>query len=131
MGLALAAGMILSGIWGFEAGLIASIFGFSSDKYVSAIITGIIILLPSMILMFHGSSYKTLVGRTVGAFLFTVFAMALLISPLANVWVPEGAGLGLFDKFSALKDAVISIGLIAAVVDMFLIRFSDDSKKRR
>ena len=131
LGLALAAGSLLSGIWAFDAGLIASLLGFPSNRIVAAIVTSIIILLPAVVLLFHGYTYKTMIGRLIGAALFTALAMSLLITPLSTVFMPKGAELTIYNKLYAAKDMIIGVGLIIAVVDIALTRPADNSKKRR
>ena len=54
LGLALAAGSILSGIWSYEAGLIPSLFNIPSGSLTSAVVSSVIILLPAGVLLFHG-----------------------------------------------------------------------------
>ena len=92
LGLALAAGSILSGIWGYDAGFIASGLGFPTGSLTTAVTLAIIVLLPAGVLLFHGYTYKTFIGRIVGAALFTLLALAFLIEPLGHVLMPQGFG---------------------------------------
>jgi hypothetical protein len=122
LGLALAAGSILSGIWGFDAGLEASAFGAPSGPLASAVVSCLIILLPAGILLFHGDKYKTLVGRLIGAGLFTVLALSFLIEPLSHAIMPQGFGSDVFKWIVDNRTTVIGAGLVAAIADLFLTK---------
>lgn len=131
LGLALAAGSLLSGIWGYDVGLIASGLGIPSGPLTSAIILSLIILLPAAILLFHGYTYNTLIGRVVGASLFTLLALAFLIEPLSHILMPQGLGADAYNWLMNNRTIIIGTGLIIAVVDLFLTRPAHLSDKRR
>ncbi len=130
LGLALAAGSILSGIWGYDAGLVASSLGIPSGTLTSAVILSLIVLLPAGVLLFHGYTYKTLVGRVIGASLFTLLALAFLIEPLGHVLVLQGFGANVYSWLVSNRTAIIGVGLIIAVVDLFLTKPAHLSDRR-
>jgi hypothetical protein len=129
LGLALAAGSILSGIWGYDIGLEASAFGAPSGTLTAAIVSCLIILFPAGILLFHGDKYKTLVGRIVGAILFTTLAVAFMIEPLSHAITPQGFGAEAFTWLAKNSNTVIGLGLVAAIVDLFLTKTPHLPKK--
>ncbi len=122
LGLALAAGSILSGIWEYDAGLVASLFGVPNSPLAATAVLSVIVLLPAGVLLFHGDSYKSLVGRIIGASLFTLLASAFLIEPLAHVLILQGFGADIFRWLLNNKNLIIGVGLIVAVVDLFLTK---------
>ena len=122
LGLALAAGSLLSGIWSYEAGLIAGLVGIPTGPLTVATTSAIIVLLPAVVLLFHGDTYKTLVGRIIGASLFTLLATAFLIEPLSHVLTLQGFGANVYKWLVDNRTMVIGAGLIAAVVDLFLTK---------
>jgi len=122
LGFALAAGSILSGIWGYDAGLIAGFFSIPSGLTTTAVGSALIVLLPAVVLLFHGDTYKTLVGRITGASLFTLLATAFLIEPQSHVLMPHGFGANVYKWLVDNRTMVIGAGLIAAVVDLFLTK---------
>lgn len=122
LGLALAAGSLLSGIWGDDAGLIASGLGVPSGPTTAAIILALIILLPAAVLLFHGYTYSSLIGRVIGASLFTLLALAFLVEPLGHVLVLQGVGLDVFNWLLDHKSVIIGAGLVLAVIDLFLTK---------
>lgn len=129
LGLALAAGYMLSSIWGYDAGLVAGVFSVQFTPLSSAIVSCIVILLPAVLLLFHGNTYKTIVGRVIGAALFAVLAMAFLIEPLSHVIVVQGFGSNVFYWLLANKNTLIGIGLVAAIIDLFLTKPAHSSDK--
>lgn len=130
LGLALAAGSLLSGIWGYDAGLIASAIGIPSSPLSSAVVLCIIVLLPAFLLLFHGYAYKTVIGRLIGASLFTVLAIAFLIEPISHILVLQGQSLSIYNYFISNRDLIIGAGLIVAVVDIFLTKPVQFTEKR-
>ena len=131
LGLALAAGSILSDIWGYTAGLVASFFGLPSGPVTSAAILAIIILLPAGILLLHGYTYRTLIGRVIGASLFTLLALAFLVEPLGHVLNLSGYSADAYNWLSGNRTVIIGFGLIIAVIDLFLTKPAHLSDRRR
>ena len=130
LGLALAAGSLLSGIWGYDAGLVVSALGIPSGPLTSAVTLSIIILLPAIVLLFHGYTYNTRIGRIVGASLFTLLALAFLIEPLGHVLVLQGFGANVYDWLVDNRMMIIGAGLTIAVVDLFLTKPAHLSDRR-
>ncbi|MEI7917770.1 MAG: hypothetical protein WCH58_00075 [Candidatus Saccharibacteria bacterium] len=130
LGLALSAGSLLSVIWGYNAGLIASGLGAPSGAVTTAIVLSIIVLLPAAVLLFHGYVYHSLIGRVIGASLFTILALAFLIEPLSHALMPQGVGADAYNWLVDNRNYIIGFGLIAAVVDLFLTKPAHSSDKR-
>lgn len=123
LGLALAAGSILSTIWSFDAGLVVSSIGIvPSGPLTTAVTLCIIVLLPAVVLLFHGYTYKNLFARIVGSLLFTVLALAFLIEPLGYALSLQGIGAEAYKWLLANKDIIISVALVLAVVDLFFTK---------
>lgn len=122
LGLALAAGSILSSIWGYDIGLVASGFGIPQGPMTSAIVLAVIIMLPPFVLLFHGYTYKNHLARVAGAVMFTVLAFAFLIEPLGHILIPVGVGANVYDWLVNHRTLIIGSGLILAVFDLFLTK---------
>ena len=130
LGLSLAAGSVLSGIWSFDAGLLVSTIGlFPSGPLTTAMTMSAILLIPAAILLFHGSSYKGLVGRIIGAGLFALLALAFLVEPLGRALVVEGVGVNVYGWIVNNHPTIIGIGLLLAVIDLFFTRSSQSVDK--
>lgn len=131
LGLALAAGSLLSGIWEYEIGLIVSGLGIPSGPITSAVTLSFITMLPAGVLLFHGYAYKTLVGRLIGAGLFTLLALAFLIEPLGHILILQGPGADFYGWLLYNRTFIIGAGLIFAVLDLFLTKPVQKSSKDR
>lgn len=131
LGLALAAGSILSTIWNYDAGLVVGAIGVIPEGPVTTAVTlSLIVVLPAILLLFHGYTYKHIVGRIVGAFLFTVVTLAFLVEPLGHVFALDGNGSDMYIWLVNNKDIIISIGMIIAVVDLFFTKPAHLAEKR-
>lgn len=122
LGLALAAGSILSEIWGNTLTRLAPGFlNLSASSLLSAIVLSVVIVLPAVLLMLHGDTYKTMLGRLVGAGMFMILAMAFLIEPLGQVFMLNGVEI--YDQLVNYKTFIVGIGLIVAIADLFFASF--------
>lgn len=123
LGLALAAGSILSSIWSYDAGLLVGSLGVApAGPLTTAITLSLIVLLPAILLLFHGYTYKTIVGRIYGALLFTLLALAFLVEPLGFTLPLEGVGANIYQYLVDYKDVIISVAIVLAVVDLFFTK---------
>lgn len=123
LGLALAAGYLLSDIWGDDIALLAAGLGFGSGAVTAAVVTSLMVVLPPAVLMFHGYVYKNAIARSVGAALFAVLALAFLIEPLGRVFVPSNeAGQEVYNWMSDNRLQLIAVGLTMAIIDVFMTK---------
>jgi len=130
LGLALTAGATLSTLWSYDAGLIVSSTGLVPDGPITnAVALAVVVLLPAILLLFHGYSYKNMFGRVIGSLLFTVLALAFLTEPIGSVIALSGISQDVFNFIVANKSTIISIGVIFAVIDLFFTK--PPSKKER
>ena len=134
LGLALTAGATLSTIWSYDAGLILSSIGLvPSGPMTNAIALSLIVLLPPVVLLFHGYTYKENAARAIGAALFTVLALAFLVEPIGFALPLEGTGADIYNWLIEYKNVIISVGVVLAVVDLFFTKPAsnkDKDKKR-
>lgn len=134
LGLALTAGATLSTIWSYNAGLVVAATGVVPDGVITqAIAQSLVVLLPAILLLFHGYSYKGVVGRIVGALLFTVLALVFLVEPLSYALPLDGTGGLVYSTIRQYKDIIISAGVIVAVIDLFFTKpahLAEKSKKK-
>jgi hypothetical protein len=131
LGLALASGSILSDIWGRDALYAFTYSGAPTGPLAAAVILSGLILLPAGILLFHGYAYKSKLGRTGGALLFTVLALAFLVEPLGHVLMLQGFGSEVYDWLVNNREIIIGIGLALAVLDMFFTKPAHLANRRR
>lgn len=123
LGLALTAGATLSTLWTYEAGLIVSSTGLVPEGVVTQAVTqSLVVLLPAILLLFHGYTYKNRTSRIVGSLLFTVLALAFLVEPIGYALPLEGAGAQVYATLKNYKDLIISAGVVLAIVDLFFTK---------
>lgn len=123
LGLALTAGATISTIWADTAGLMVSATGLIPHGPITEAVTlSLVVLLPAILLLFHGYKYKNVIARVIGSFCFAVLALVFLIEPLSHVLVLEGTSAEIYRQILYYKDVVISVGVILAVVDIFLTK---------
>lgn len=123
LGLALAAGATLSSLWSYDAGLVVGSLGIvPQGSLTTAFTLSAIVLLPAVVLLFHGYAYKKFVSRVIGALMFTLLALAFLVEPLGYALTLEGFGADAYRWLVDYKAVIISAGLILSVVDLFLTK---------
>lgn len=129
--MALAAGYVLSTLWHDTAEFMVSMLGFVPGGVVSSFVASmLLILLPPVVLFFHGQSYKNLTGRVVGSFLFTLLAMAFLVTPMTKALVLDGPSIQVFEWVTKNADLIIGVGVMAAVFDMLFSKIPVISRKK-
>lgn len=135
LGLALAAGSLLSGIWApFITSVVAESHYVQMGEVTNSIILSAIVLAPAVLLLLHGAKYHSAFPRLVGALMFAVLALAFLVQPLGYIF-PSGSGQA-GAAYAWLADNekwVIGVGLILAVFDMFFTKpahHADKHEKR-
>ena len=132
LGLALTAGATLSNIWGYNAGLVVSMTGLVPEgPLTNAIALSLVVLLPAIVLLFHGYTYKENAARVIGSLLFTALALAFLVQPLEFVLPLEGFAADVFHWFVDNQPVIISVGVVLAVVDLFFTKPKLREKERR
>lgn len=123
LGLALTAGATVSTIWNYEAGLIVSSLGIVPEGVMTqAVVQSFIVLLPAILLLFHGQTYKRVLPRIVGSLLFAGLALAFLVEPIGYALPLEGHGATVYTTLKDYKDVIISAGVILAVGDLFITK---------
>lgn len=132
LGLGLAAGAVISPIWGETAGYVISATGLvPGGLLVNTIALSLLIVLPAVLFMFNGHSYKYLVERILGSVLFTILAAAFLIGPIGAVVTLTGPVAGVYEWLVSNQLLIVSIGVSLAVVDLLIARPVHKSDKRR
>lgn len=131
LGLALTAGATLSTIWDYDAGLLVSATGLvPPGSLTTAVTLSIITLLPAVVLLFHGYTYKEKFARAVGAALFALLAVAFLVEPLQYILTLEGQAAQVYNWVLAHRGAIISIGVVLAIIDLFFTKPAPLAEKK-
>lgn len=119
LGLALAAGSMLSELWAAEltplvrdAGLVVQ------NPPLITVVSVVLVLLPATFLLFSGPSYRDTHKRIIGAVLFAALAVALLVEPIGSALVLQGDGRALYGFFIDNQVYIVTVGLIIAIFDL-------------
>jgi len=122
LGLALAAGSMLSELWAAQltpvvrdAGLVVQ------SPPLLTLVSVVLVLLPAVLLLFSGPSYRDMPMRVIGAFLFAALAFALLIEPLGSGLVLQDEGRTVYEFFDTNRVYIVTIGLVLALVDLLSV----------
>jgi len=133
LGLALTAGATIMTPWSVNAGLVVAATGLVPNNAItSAVVSALIVLLPAIVLLFHGYSYKENAARVIGSLLFTVLALAFLVQPL-SLALPtlQGPAGSFYIWIQQYRDAIISVGVVLAVIDLFFTKPAKLAEKDR
>ena len=130
LGLALAAGSMLSELWAAQltplvrdAGLVVQ------NPPLITLVSVVLVLLPASFLLFSGPSYRDTHKRIFGAFLFAALAVALLIEPIGSALVLQGEGRTMYEFFVDNRVYIVTVGLIIAVFDLLGAHTAKPPKK--
>ena len=119
LGLALAAGSMLSELWADKLTPIVAEAGVIVERPpLITVVSVALVLLPAILLLFSGPSYRETPMRLLGAFLFAALAFALLIEPLGSALVLQGEGKQVYDIVSDNRVYIVTAGLILALFDL-------------
>lgn len=121
LGLALAAGALLSANW---SGTLTPFIQRQGVTLVSPplqmVVEVALTILPAAILLFSGPSYSKMWQRIAGSVGFALLGYALLAHSLNNILQLDEPGLSFYTFMSDYVNLIIVVGIIAAVTDTFL-----------
>ncbi|MEO5950524.1 MAG: hypothetical protein ABIQ04_03690 [Candidatus Saccharimonadales bacterium] len=119
LGLALAAGGMLSTLWvGDLTPIIERAGVILIAPPLKSVVAASLILLPAVILLFSGPTYRQPLQRIIGAAAFAMLATALLLEPLGSALVIDGVGQQVYTFFVEYKIIIITAALILAIFDV-------------
>lgn len=123
LGLALAAGATLSGLWAETLTPVIQEAGVRVDVPPLATLVAVaLVLLPSIVLLFSGPSYSSLLMRVVGAFFYAALAAAFLVEPMGSALVLEGNTIDVYQTLLDNRVYIVTAGLIFALFDILSTR---------
>ncbi|MBP9667358.1 hypothetical protein KBD87_00930 [Candidatus Saccharibacteria bacterium] len=123
LGLALAAGAMLSDLWAEKLTPVIAHTGVVVERPpLATVVAATLVLLPAIILFISGPMYRELPARLIGAFLFAILAVALLVKPLGGAMILAGDSKRVYEFFVENQVYIVTIGLIAAIVDILFTK---------
>ena len=122
LGLALAAGSMLSELWAAQlTPLVADAGLVVQNPPLITIVSVVLVLLPALLLLFSGPSYHDKPMEILGAIMFAALAFALLVEPLGSALVLQDQGKLVYDFFAENRVYIVTAGLIVAVIDLLAL----------
>jgi len=129
LGLALAAGAMLSTLWvGNLTPIIANAGIILVKPPLESVVGAALILLPAVLLLSSGPTYKSFSQRLVGSFAFAILAIALLLQPLGSALVIDGVGQSVYTFFLNNRAIIVTVCLALAVLDLLVTKNSKRMK---
>lgn len=123
LGLALAAGAMLSSLWVGDLTPLVAQAGIEIVRPpLSSVVATVVTLLPAIILLFGGPSYKASWQRMIGSLAFAVLAIVLLLGPIGAALVIDDSGKPIYEFLHQYQNIFITAGLSLAVIDLLLTR---------
>lgn len=123
LGLALAAGAMLSVLWvGNLTPIIENAGIIIVRPPLQSVVSASLILLPAVLLLASGPTYKGMYQRVIGAAAFAVLATALLLEPLGTALIIDGIGKPVYEFFVQNRVVIITVCLGLAIVDLLVAR---------
>ncbi|MDB5186644.1 MAG: conserved rane protein of unknown function [Candidatus Saccharibacteria bacterium] len=130
LGLALAAGAMLSTLWVGDLTPIIAQAGLVLIKPpLESVVASTLTLLPALLLLTSGPAYHTTFQRVSGALLFAVLATVLLLEPLGSALVIEGTGKDIYNFLVTNRVMIITTCLILAISDILFTRTPKIARK--
>lgn len=123
LGMALAAGAMLSTLWVGDLTPIIARAGIIIVKPpLGSVVSAGLILAPALILLASGPTYKTMRQRIIGATAFAILAISLLLEPLGSALVIDGIGRTVYDFFVKYHAIIITAALGFALLDLLVTK---------
>ena len=123
LGLALATGALLSTLWvGDLTPIIAQAGIILIKPPLQSVVSAGLILLPALLLLSSGPSYKSQIHRIIGSLAFAVLAIALLLEPLGSALVIDKVGQPVYEFFVDNRVVIITACLVLAIIDLFMTK---------
>lgn len=132
LGLALAAGAVLSANWA------ATLTPFLQRHGVhliapplESLVQLVLILAPPFVLLFSGQTYSKMLPRVVGSLAFSLLAMAFCVDVLSTTLVADTSNVAVFRQLHDNQSLIIVAGIIAALADIILTRKSKSKENKK
>lgn len=127
--LALTAGAMLAALWvGDLTPLIAQAGVVIIQPPLESIVTVVLTVLPAVLLLPSSPAVSLPLQRIGGSILFALLAVALLLPAIHAALVIDEAGMPLYEFFAQNRAAIVTIGLVAALLDILMKKRSKPAK---
>lgn len=132
LGLALAAGAMLSNLWAASlTPLVAQTGVVVEQPPLETLVAAVLVLLPAVLLLFSGPSYHDLPLRLIGAGCFALLAAVFLIEPIGSALVLVDQNKQVYDWLLHNRVYIVTAGLVFAIIDLLSVHTGIGHKTKR
>lgn len=119
LGLALAAGVIISQSWAEKLTPLIQQQGIDSmAPPLLVIVQAGLVVTPAILLLFSGPTYHQKIPRLVGSLLFALLASTFLLSILGGFMQFDEVSLPIYKAFTEVQQVIVAVCLVIAVIDV-------------
>lgn len=119
LGLALAAGAMLSSLWTAELTPLVEQVGVDlTAPPLETVVAATLTLLPALLLLGTGPRVSAVVPRLIASASFVLLALALLLGPIGAGFVITGQALAVYSFLEEYRFAIVTAGLVFALYDI-------------
>lgn len=123
LGLALCAGSLVSATWANDLTPIIQEAGVELlSPPLTMVVAVMLVLLPAVVLLFSGPTYKRLWQRIFGAAAFALLATSLLLVPLGTGLVLDDTTQEYYDFLVDNRDIISTAAIAYALVDILTLK---------
>lgn len=123
LGLALASGSLLSGLWvGSLTPLVVQAGIEIIRPPLTSLVSVVLIVLPVILLFFHGSSVKGWIWRMLHSLAFAMLAIGFLIEPMSAALVIDEQGEPIYELLTQYRTGIITGGIVISILDLMFGR---------
>jgi hypothetical protein len=132
LGLALAAGALLAANWTTSLTPFIQHFGVvSQNPPLETVVGAVLILLPSLVLLFGGPTYSSSAQRFFGSLIYGLLGLVLLLPTFGRALILDGPGHQFYDALNPYRGVIIIVAIIAALADVLLSRKHKKDKDKK
>ena len=132
LGLALAAGVIISQSWAEKLTPLIQDQGIDSmAPPLLVIVQAALVIAPAAILLFSGPTYSQKIPRIIGSLLFALLASTFLLSILGGFMQFDEVSLPIYEAFTQNQQIIIVTCLIIAIVDVLMTQTPRKKRGRK
>lgn len=119
LGLALCAGSLLSTMWTGEVTPLIQEAGLRLlTPPLATVVAVVLVLLPAVLLLFNGPTYKRLWQRIIGASAFALLATSFLLVPLGTGLVLDDTTQEYYNFLVDNRNIIITVAIAYAIFDI-------------
>lgn len=132
LGLALAAGALLSTYWTDAVQAFLEQQGITlAQPPLSEVVAVSLALLPAVLLLFSGPAYSSKTQRILGSALFAVMAFLVVLPDLTNIFVIDAAAQPIVQGLIQYKNSILAALIVYATIDTMLAHGSKSFGKKK